>query len=49
MISFFPGQSDMSARAENDGGSMVDAMDLLNADAEEELEDGGEDGWKHAW
>ncbi|KAJ7336330.1 hypothetical protein DFH08DRAFT_813548 [Mycena albidolilacea] len=30
--------------AENNGGSTVDAMDLLNADAEEEPEDGGEDG-----
>ncbi|KAJ7863762.1 hypothetical protein B0H14DRAFT_2348812, partial [Mycena olivaceomarginata] len=38
---FFPGRSDASGRAENNGGSTVDAMDLLNANAEEEPEDGG--------
>jgi hypothetical protein len=41
---FFPGRSDASARAEDNGSSTVDAMDLLNADAEEGPEDGGEDG-----
>ncbi|KAJ7321995.1 hypothetical protein DFH08DRAFT_818372 [Mycena albidolilacea] len=45
---FFPGRSDASGGAENNGGSTVDAMDLLNADAEEEPEDGGENEEKHA-
>ncbi|KAJ7808309.1 hypothetical protein B0H14DRAFT_2608992 [Mycena olivaceomarginata] len=42
---FFPGRSNVSARAENDRGGMVDAMDLLNAEKEPENndEDGGDD------
>jgi hypothetical protein len=39
---FFPGRRNVSARAENDRGGMVDAMDLLNA--EKEPENNGEDG-----
>jgi hypothetical protein len=39
---FFPGQSDASARAENDRGGMVDVMDLLNA--EEKPKNNDEDG-----
>jgi hypothetical protein len=33
---FFPGESNVLARAENNGGSTVGTMDLLNADAEED-------------